>query len=327
MRCGNNLSNYGYNGTNFPNIHIVFDSMGSGYTDGAKGQQYATSLHSADFLINVFRPGGHADYVEGLTLGFKNHYGTYDVDHGGSTAPGYLRDINCTGAVFNKNVLSICSGIFGAQEASGDPGSSAISYYKYAQTMDSTITNKNASSTTIIMSTDPVSAEMQTIKMMRLNQTPTGGYAVANMPKYLRASGGVAGAIADATLNVGIIDESQMTIRRIINGLPTTSLREPSVIETTGSGARVVASQIRGQKSTFIEFMLPSGYSGKESSIEILNYKGERIARLATTVMGAHNHVSWNEIDTRGKPVPASTYLVCLTSGDIHCSSQFTIMR
>jgi hypothetical protein len=69
------------------------------------------------------------------------------------------------------------------------------------------------------MSTDPVTAEMQTIKMMRLNKKPAGGYGVNDMPKYLRASAGVTGALPDTSLNFGVIDETKMDIRRIINGV------------------------------------------------------------------------------------------------------------
>ena len=218
MRCRNNLANYGYTSETFPGVKIVYDSMGSGYTDGARNQQYAQSLRNT-FLINVFRPGGHGPAYGGFTLGFKNHYGSYEVDHNESTASGYLRDINGTGVVFNKNVLSVCIGIFGAQEASGSPGSPSMPYFNYASSIDNTITNTSVPPTTIIMSTDPVTAEMQTIKMMRLNKKPAGGYGVKDMPKYLLASAGVTGALPDASLNFGVIDETKMEIRRIINGV------------------------------------------------------------------------------------------------------------
>jgi hypothetical protein len=218
MRCSNNLTDYGYTAENFPGVKLVYDTMGTGYTDGARNGQYAKSLRS-DFLINVFRPGGHGEAYKGFTLGFKNHYGTYEVDHDPNTAPAFLRDINGTGAVFNKNVLSVCVGIFGAQEASGSPRSASIPYFYYAISMDKTITNTYVPPTTIIMSTDPVTAEMQTIKMMRLNKKPAGGYGVKDMPSYLRASAGVTGALSDATLNFGVIDEAKMEIRRIINGV------------------------------------------------------------------------------------------------------------
>jgi hypothetical protein len=39
------------------------------------------------------------------------------------------------------------------------------------------------------------------------------------MPKYLRASAGIMGVLPDASLNFGVIDETKMDIRRIINGV------------------------------------------------------------------------------------------------------------
>ncbi|HUI94009.1 MAG TPA: hypothetical protein VLX68_17355 [Chitinivibrionales bacterium] len=218
MRCRNNLSNYGYTAANFPGIKLVYDTMGTGYTDGARGRQYATSLRST-FLINVFRPGGHGKAYEGFTLGFKNHYGSYEVDHNEETAPGYLRDINGTGVVFDKTVLSICVGIFGAQEASGSPHSASVNYYNYASSIDGSIANAMVPPTTIIMSTDPVTAEMQAIKMMRLNKKPAAAFGANDMPRYLRASAGITGALPDKALNFGVIDEKKMDIRRIINGV------------------------------------------------------------------------------------------------------------
>jgi hypothetical protein len=328
MRGTNNLPTFGYTATNIPNVHIVSDSMGSGYTDGAIRQgtmthlQYATSLRK-DFLINVFRAGGHSGYVEGLTLGFKNHYGTYDVDHGSSTAPGYLRDINCTGAVYNKNVLSICAGIFGAAEASGSPGSAAITYYTYAHGIDPTVTGPNFPANTIIMSTDPVSAEMQCIKMMRLNNGKS--FTVANLPKYLRASGGDTTALTDATYNIGVIDETAMDIRRITNATTIISSHEHSS-QRKSSGASIIATPT-GAQSTFIEFSLPESHLNGNASIGIYDLKGTRIARLSQKVLGAMNHVSWDNRDGAGAPVGKGTYVVRLVSDNISIASNFLINR
>jgi hypothetical protein len=331
MRCSNNLSGFGYTATNFPNVKIVFDSMGTGYTDGAKNQQYAKSLNSANFLINVFRPGGHGTEYEGLTLGFKNHYGTYDVDHGASTAPGYLRDINCTKVVYNKNVLSICAGIFGAAEASGSPGSAAITYFTYAHGIDPTVTGPvpggsttpSVPPTTIIMSTDPVSTEMQCIKMMRLNNGKS--FTAANLPKYLRSSGGDTTALTDATYNIGVIDETAMDIRRIINVSSVISLKEHSAAQNH-KGASIVASQTGGQ-SIFIEYALPETHVNKDASIEIYDMKGKLVARLSQKVLGAINHVAWNQLDKAGNQTGKGTYIVQLISQDIRVDSKFLITR
>jgi hypothetical protein len=331
MNCSNKLSTYGYStGTagHFPNVKIVFDSYGSGYTDGARNLQYAKSLNAANFLINVFRPGGHSYFGAGFTLGFKNHYGTYAPDHGiqaTQTPPSeYLRDINCTGVVFNKNVLSVCAGIFGAEENSGTPSSQAINYYKYAKGIDSTITATTVPPTTIIMSTDPVTAEMQTIKMMRLNQT-TPKITSADMPKYLKASGGITGVLSDVTCNIGIIEESKMDIRIIKNGVSTSGIKEHSISQSNHS-AEISASQINGQ-GTFIEFTLPEKNAGGNASIEVRTIKGALIWKSSQKVMGSVNHFVWNQRDVSNNIVRPGVYVVRVVAGPTSLTTRFSIAR
>ncbi|HEX2957056.1 MAG TPA: twin-arginine translocation signal domain-containing protein [Chitinispirillaceae bacterium] len=328
MRCNNRLADYGYTSANFGNVKIVYDSEGTGATDGAKGLQYAKSLKAANFLINVFRPGGHGAYVEGLTLGFKNHYGTYKVDHNASSAPGYLRDINCTGVVLNKNVLSVCYGIFGAAESSGSPGSSAIPYYYYARKIDSTITNESYPPCTIIMSTDPITAEMQTIKMMRLAPKEPKDYTVASMPKYLKASGGVSDATDDKkTYNIGIIDESKMDIRQIINGQVIGTVIKNNRTALGGYSPNIGVHKIKGQNVTLIHYSLPDVKIGSEAKLDIFDLRGSLVRSLSGFIAGAVNNVSWDEKDTLGKLVNNGTYILRLSSGKVNLSEQFTIIR
>ncbi|HEX2959624.1 MAG TPA: twin-arginine translocation signal domain-containing protein [Chitinispirillaceae bacterium] len=341
MRCQNKLSSYGYTSANFGNVKIVYDSEGSDYADGANNLQYAKSLKAANFLINVFRPGGHDDYVEGLTLGFKNHYGTYKVEHDGSKAPKHLRDINCTGVVYEKNVLSVCYGLFGAKEGSGAPGSGAISYYDYAYGLDSTIVpyidtsggkeEKVFNPCTIIMSTDPITAEMQTIKMMRQAQTPTQGpakaYDTASMPKYLRASAGVSGALEDKTYNIGIIDESKMDIIKIINGQVIGTVIKNNRSSLGGYSSSVNVHKVKGQNITLIHYSLPEAKIGSETKLDIFDLRGSLVRNLSGLVAGAVNNVSWDEKDTAGKLVNNGTYILRLTSGNLNLSEKFTVIR
>ncbi len=329
MRCSNNLSRFGYTTQNLGNVKIVYDSMGSGYTDGAvvnnRNLQYAKSLQ-ADFLINLFRPGGHGNYVEGFTLGFKNHYGTYDVEHDASRAPGYLRDINCTGVVYNKNVLSICYGIFGAKENSGSPGSSDVSYYHYAKEIDSSITNTNHPPSTIIMSTDPVTAEMQTIKMMRQRENPAKPFDIESMPKYLKASGGVSGVL-NPTYNIGVIDEEKMDIRKIINGVKLNVGLKDSKTPFQVFSPRLNIYQIKGHNSTIIHYSLPDSKTGSKVKLEIFDLKGCLLRTISGFISGAINNVSWDEKDSAGKLVDNGTYILRLTSANISTSERFTIIR
>ncbi|HON10192.1 MAG TPA: DUF362 domain-containing protein [Chitinispirillaceae bacterium] len=321
-RCSNRLSSYGYNTANFGNqIKIVYEEKdGSGYTDGAKNNQYnryAPSLHDADFLINVFRPGGHSSYVEGFTLGFKNHYGTYPAEHSNTAAPGYLRDINCTGVVYNKNVLSVCAGIFGAQENSGNPGSSDIPYYNYARQIDSSISNDRYPPCTIIMSTDPVTAEMQTIKMMRLNNGK--GYGVNDMPKYLRASGGVSGALNDATYNIGIIDESQMDIRRIINGEAIGVSTRRQYQKGVDSGVLTFTIESSRIHPVSAGFSMPAVGAVK---VRITDLAGNLVQEISSDYKGK---IVWNGQTSKGGLVSPGMYFVTLSSGSFRETKKISI--
>jgi hypothetical protein len=345
--CSNNFGSAGYTAANFPGISMVYGSYGANYTDGAENnaspavkQQYSTVLHNADFLINVFSPRGHGSAFGNFTLGFKNHYGTYppayhDAPNGGQ----YLRAISCTGVVYNKNVLSICSGIFGQYEGNG-PGGSPQNYNVYANYMDSTIllattANPVASNpTTIIMGTDPISVEMQAIKMMRIQGKKN--YAVADMPDYLRASGGIVvtgtnwppnpGA-PTAMDNIGVIDESKMTVLRVLNGVTMSAYPERAASsQAKGPAAFVTAKQVQGNNSTFIEFKLPVEHVGGDASISIYDMKGALVSKMSQKVLGVLNSLSWNELDVRGNTVTKGKYIVKLESGTVSQSSRFTIL-
>jgi len=331
----------GYNSTNFSGVNFVFGQDGNNYTDGAETndnpavkQQYATSLHNADYLINVFTPRGHSDYAEYFTLGFKNHYGTYPTTyHDTTNTPQYLRTINCTSQVYQKNVLSVCSGIYGAYEGNG-PTCYPDNYSLYSKFMDSTSTNTNP--TTIIMSTDPVTAEMQAVKMMRIagNGTTSGLYATANMPNFLKASGGVqvtgtnwppnpnAPTVMD---KIGIINESEMTLIRIINGVITTGVQHSTSFQNAAETAAITASQIHGHGSTFIEYSLPSSHAGNMAAIEIYDIKGSLVTRLSHRISGYNNHLSWDETNQSGSRVSKGVYIVHLISGAVRVSSRFAL--
>jgi len=345
--CSNNLNTAGYTAANFPGISMVYGSYGTNYTDGAEDntntkQQYATVLHNADFLINVFSPRGHGSPFGNFTLGYKNHWGTYinpSNHHNAPEAGQFLRATHCTGVVYNKNVLSICSGIFGQYEGNG-PGGTPQNYNVYANYMDPTIllaTSANpvaSNPTTIIMGTDPVSVEMQSIKVMRVQGKKT--YAVADMPDYLRASGGVVvtgtnwppnPSAPTAMDNIGVIDESKMTVLRIQNGVPLSSIAERSHEQSQSFGSAVAAKQVQGHASTFIEFRLPADHIGKDAAISIFDMKGGLVRRMPRKVLGVLNNLSWDERNGRGALVKKGMYVVQLDCDMVRQSSQFTILR
>ncbi len=349
-----------FNGTNFPAANIsIYDMMGSGtfsalgitaalfpgvtitkesgvqsYSDGAaytpvgsttktvKG--YTATLHASDFLINVPSLRGHGDYAGNVTLGFKSHYGTYNPDyHDDTDTPPFLSCINCTGPVYNKTVLTVLCAIFGLNESNG-PGGSPQDYSTYAKTVDPTSTTIGAN--TVLMSTDPISVDMQAIKIMRLNKKPAGAYTVADMPPYLRASAGVTGALA-TIYNIGIIDETAMDIRRIINGVSSSSVIGRVSLQGGNSTYGVVASPIRGANYTFIEFGVPRDRAGNEAVIRIFDARGTTVRSMTQKVLGVANHLVWDQTNSSRAPVARGTYVVDVACGIQHMSTHFSIVK
>jgi hypothetical protein len=168
---GNNTNEYGwagYTADRFPGLKINKYNTQSDHGDGADGNQpYADGLRFCDYLINVPGLRGHGAMVGQVTLGFKSHFGTYPASdshpkvHTPVKAQEYLRDINCLGPVWQKTALVMNVGIFGLKQGVGPNGARA-SYLPYAKTMDPA--TENPAPNTIIMSTDPVTAEFQAIK-------------------------------------------------------------------------------------------------------------------------------------------------------------------
>jgi hypothetical protein len=317
---GGGLTNAKFTTANFPGISIVTDSFVNGGDGALSNRTYASTLKNANFLINVFSPRGHSIGSK-FTLGFKSHYGTYSNASGMHTnAPQNLASINCAGPVYTKNVLSMCSGIYAMNEGNG-PGGNADIYTTYAQSIDKTSTNQCP--TTIMMSTDPVSVEVQTIKMMRINKN--GAYTTADMPTYLQASAGMTVSGFTTLYNIGIIDESKMTVLKIINGA-STPVMSPVSSAVGISGAGIAAHHIKGYNTAFIEFELPIEQVGKEASIEIYDGRGALVRKFSRKVLGVRNHFSWDETDGRGNMVPKGTYIVHLVSNGKQASSPCTIV-
>ena len=325
----------GYTAANFPGITILKDTAIDGGDGALNNHVYAKTLKNADFLINVFSPRGHnmPPTGSGFTLGFKNHFGSYsdpwNTIHASTGTTRWsaqtsqnLIDINCIGPVINKNVLSVCSGIYGTNESNGPTGSATI-YGTYAHSIDNTIAaTASVPPTTIIMSTDPISVEMQAIKMMRLNSG--GAYATAGLPPYLQACAGMTASGFTKTYNIGTIDEAKMKINKIVNGTATPVLNSDSGPMASQTG--IVACHIKGH-NTFIEFKLPEEHVGKDASIEIYDTKGALVRKLSRKVLGIQNNLSWDEKSERGALVSKGTYLVHLISGGKRASTSVTIVR
>lgn len=327
MNNGSSMDGTGYNDSRFPGINRVKDSAGE-FGDGAlNNRSYARSLNAADFLINVFSPRGH-NTGSTFTIGFKSHYGTYSNPGGlhGGNAPQNLRDINCTGPVYLKTVLSMCSGLYGMIEGHGPTGGEDP-YLNYAKTVDSTVTLSAQPPCTVILSTDPISCDMQTIKMMRLNKNPAGKYGVDDMPAYLQASAGISGALSGTTYNIGIIDEAEMDIGKIINGeiveelTPArNSLKRNGVLQT---GVRAIF--LKQQGITYIEFAVPHKYIGSEATVELFDMKGSVVYASRYNVSGVRTNFSWNGRLTSGQSAAQGKYIVRVTVGAMQLSDTLLI--
>jgi hypothetical protein len=314
--CGNNLNTFGYNKTNFPDTNVTItyeDSKAfSAYGDGALGNRgYAKSLNTADFLINVFTPRGHNGF--GLTLGFKNHFGTYEPNalHGSG-----IEAINTTGPIYTKTVLCMVSALYASYENNA-PGTGPKDYSVYAKKMDSTATGTNP--LTLILSTDPISAELEGIKIIRMNVN--GKFTAADMPAYLQNSAGLGSNIG----NIGIINEAQMDIRTLIN--VTTSVAVPDAGMGKTISAHVSATHLEGHSSTFIQYALPSNFIGRDISFEIYDMKGGPVRRLSDKAMGTLSHFSWDERDASSNLVRAGLYVVRCIAGSTQMSAQLSILR
>ena len=319
----NNLGSAGYTAANFPGISIVTDTAIDGGDGALNNRTYAKTLKDANFLINVFGARGHNQPPTGsqFSLGFKSHFGTYSDATGlHNNITQNIRDTNCSGPVYNKTVLSMCSGIYGTNEGK-NPAATADSFKTYAQSID--ITSTTQCPTTIIMSTDPISAEMQAIKILRINNK--GAYTIDDMPEYLRAAAGIEVAGWSPINNIGVIDESQMTIHKIVNGNEPVLYQAPS--HGNFSGAGIVARQIKGHNSTYIEFKLPNEHVGKKASIEIFNSKGALVRKLSHKVLGVLNNLSWDEMNEQGALVSKGMYIVHLISNGKRASASVTIVR
>jgi hypothetical protein len=326
--ASNRHSQAGFTAANLPGINIEYWGSGK-FSDGAgneaagaiKDRAYAPTLKNADFLINAFNPHGHEAKYGSFSLGFKNHYGTYDLYKPSDvhTNPEqHLRDMNCTGPIFKKTVLSACIGFVANDEGIG-PLKAPNDYSTYSKAIDPTSTCKCPA--TIIISTDPISCEMQTIKMMRMNKG--GKYGVSDMPKYLQASAGVSGAVSGTGYTIGIIDESNMDVRRILNG--ATSIAEHPLSAEGRSSVSLIVSPIPGHAVTFIEYRLPPSHIGNEASIAIYSLSGALLQKQSRSVLGALNHYSWDNTDRTGRLAPAGKYIVRVTSGTVSLSANFVV--
>jgi hypothetical protein len=238
--------------------------------------------------------------------------------------------LTCVGPVYKKHVLSVCGAIFASNEGNGPGGIMGTDDLKpedfstYVKTIDSTATVKHPS--TIIMTTDPVTAEMQAIKILRSNKSKA--YGPTNLPAYLQSAAGVDKSGFTPTYNIGIMDETKMTIYKMINDEvvsgPVRSLgQKPNNVLPV----YLSAHPINGHGSVSIDFNLPDYQIGKFASIEIFDARGSLVRKLKHVVCGLNNQCSWDQKDNRGVTAANGMYVVKLSLGSTMLTSPFSITR
>ncbi|MBN1309713.1 MAG: twin-arginine translocation signal domain-containing protein [Chitinispirillaceae bacterium] len=325
----NDFAKGGYDSAAFnaADATLVKASFANGSDPAAGESSYATLLDQADFLFNIFSARGHDSFAEGLSLGFKSHYGTYVNQPMGTIhgSPGFsqrVRNLHCTGVISKKQVLSVSCAFFcndeGTSMGTGNPNRS--SFTTYVKTIDPDATCESPS--TVIMSTDAISCEMQVIKLLRLNKNKP--YGVDDMPKYLRASAGIEGALSDKTYTIGVIDEKKMEIRKMINGAST------PVIHTTpdcsaSHAALLHATPLPGKGITHFEFKVPSLLQGTPARLSIHDPKGRLVFSKELPVGGVLNHFSWDQRIKGGMRAVAGKYIGVLTAGHVGASALFVL--
>jgi hypothetical protein len=313
----------GYTAERFPGISLVMDSQQS-YSDAATNEtKYCTSLNKADFLINIFGIRGHQDYCEGVTLGFKSHWGTYPADFNKHTAGTFsirCAHMMCSGVVNKKLVLSVAAGLVSNNMGvNHSPTDGPDDYSTYAKKMDSTATTLGAC--TIIMSTDPISADMQAIKVMKLNANKA--YNVSDMPKYLRACAGDSSALSGTVYNIGVIDESKMTVITFKNGedVSPVAVRENPAQPASEYPLRV--SPHHGQGGIVIEYAVPSSLLGSRSLLSVYDARGKLVFSKEQKVNGANNRFTWDGTAKQGKKIGRGRYVCQLIAGKHRRSAAF----
>lgn len=326
----NGFEQAGYNAAAFNADNIKVTLLKATMADGkdpAEGEtKYASLIDNVDFLINTFSARGHESYTEGVSLGFKSHYGTY-INAPMSTihaTPGFsqrVRNLHCTGVISKKQVLSVSCAFYCNNEGDSMGSTGTKPFTTYVNKIDAAATCESPS--TLIMSTDAVSCEMQAIKILRINKSKP--YGINDMPKYLRASAGITGALTDTTYDIGEIDEAKMDIRKTINGASTTPLRSYSPPSASHPTALLKVTSFQHQRTTHFEYKLPASLQGCSAQLSVVDLTGKLVFSTGLTVNGILNHFSWNQKTARGATIGNGRYIAELTAGTTICRELFLI--
>jgi hypothetical protein len=342
----NNFNNMGFTAANFPGVNLIGHMTNAhahtGADAGALNGAYADPLYECDFLINATNMRPHFQAAHCVTMGFKNHYGTYHPygttytpaiaggnAHDWTGGPQFLRDINCTGPVYKKTVLMLFTAFF------NDYGFGP--WYNYAKQMDPSVetadTNaqKKINANSIFLSTDPVAAESYAFILMGRNGIwPSGAYGTQQgLAGYVVISSGTPGGDGIG-YNIGISDEAKMTQGEIINNVITKPIDHGTGI----SGDKVIATlpELRlfpnpANSYCYIDFLSPKGLTGKSALVEIYDMLGRVAWSRKCPLQGVGNRVIWKGTDNRGRAVSNGRYLVNVTMGAKVLKQVFSLAR
>jgi hypothetical protein len=242
-----------------------------------------------------------------------------------------IRELVCTGPVYKKQVLCVCASPFGSNEGNGPGGINGDdlppdNFSTYVKQIDDSADTTHPS--TVIMSSDPVAAEMQAIKIIRMNQG--GNYGPSDLPAYVQSAAGVDKSGFSPTYDIGIHDESAMEIYRIING---EIISAPPV--SVGSHGRPLHAlpphhfsvrPITGA-GVYLEYRLTVDFIGKQATLTICTVEGSIIRSFTPKVNGILNHLSWNGYGNTGHKAANGWYVARFSCGKVHRSVRFSLIR
>jgi hypothetical protein len=176
---------------------------------------------------------------------------------------------------------------------------------------------------TVILSTDPVSAEFMMYKVMRIRDNQA--YTVNTLPTYLRASGGITGGLSPV-YNIGVLNEAAMDYREIINE-DVIALDHPLKVSEISRNGALLVSPNPARAFVRADVTVPAGYRKKSARLEIFDMRGRLVRKISVPVLGARNRAVWNGTDARGRRVTPGKYIIKADLGWRVLTQKVTIIK
>jgi uncharacterized protein (DUF362 family) len=261
-RCfGTNQSGIGYDST-YHNINGSQQRISKVLTD------------LTDYIVNLNVLKNHN--FSGVTLSLKNHYGSCHYPgglHGGHCDP-YIPALNNLSYIKDKQVISICDGIFGII-SNGPLG--------FPQ-----ITPK-----TIIMATDPVAHDYTGAQILQTN-----GCTTLNIATHIATA-------AQSPYNLGTNDPTQIDLINISN--PTSIDNENYLINTPDKFRLLQNYPNPFNSQTTFPYQL---FKSADVKIDIYDISGKHICNLANAYQNIGYHKAiWNGKTSGGKIAASGNYI------------------